>query len=845
MARTSDNRLLFTTGGKGGWDSAGWREIPGNVLTGYRPALRSLSGTGLGDKVLLAAVDPSGKLRTIQYQPSSGSFSTWSEPSNPAKLKFTHGPAIASDSTSYTIVANDASLGIQAMRQSSSGAQSYPWKQFAPSSFGGQFDLSAEFFHGVVRVFRMTYLNDTGFLEYSDLDQSSPASWRYVPGNSDARTAPSVALAGPDTLTLVSTQLTPEGEEPYYVNMGASGVWGNWHRVAKNQLDSSFPSVSSSNVSPNTHVYVIGMDGAVGVTAMKPAAGADSLTAAEGYSDSFVTVPGSVPSTYFRPTPSGPDWVASLPAGTGLNEGSWETQAGSAGVSAAPIGSGSSLLIARRRTDGRLYATLGDSTTTWPTFGWAPVPGKLGGSAAAPATTPYPPSAVRYANDVYVTVVGPDHKLYFQVYNLPSRTWKADWKEIVAGEAGGQGLFYSGPSMVVWNGTVHIVAAGADHSLIWKNPVIGASGDLVNRTEVIHLPGFNTTRAPGLAVFENRLVVVAQNHGNNLTHYYVRDSFGGSANWRVVPGTNFVLEDAPSLALSTASDGRAVLHMMFRSSSQDSVRYITASSLEIDSATFTTSAMRLLPAAKTSQEQVTTVSDGGLTKLFEVSSHDPQRPHALYELVYETEPANGYGMVWKDRYGLSYVPKSTTEVPLDGDGKPIPAPPGPGDPWVPPAPPPVNWFVFCLSGPAVPDGYLPAPDVDQSGALAQAQQFAKEQYGPSGWTLTPEIAPVAGKCQDQTFTFCASWWRIPPAPPLPNGAGGYWWQYASFQANTQAEAQQKALAYFTDPATHVDPAWDGYGPVPPDSLAPGLTAAQCQGGQGLSAEARAGTAGGR
>ncbi|WP_167604398.1 hypothetical protein [Micromonospora auratinigra] len=820
-----DGRLFYNTGGRSGdrmvFSSKGWREIPGGMTTDHRPAVALLHSDGAWnspEEKIVIAVTSGGKVMIDSYLPD-GTFGSWVEAPGTQPGFYGSGPSIAVDGapgqnySQMTVFARGSEGGIYYNRlilspstPTQPGTATWErWKAWGPTvddnrGYGGP---AAAYLNGRTKVVvgKKTAGQATSSLVWSDFTPDTAPNWQPVPGGMAYQDleGPSIGRAGQNVLSIAVKGTTPTlGDRVQAINLvettPGAPVFGKWvtGSMVATRLAPVSVSVAGSNAS-SLHMYVIGRDRTVGVTALVP--GSDGSTdgatlkiaTAEGYtSDIFSMVPDSDALPELRPAPDGADWTTTLPQESFLNPDPWQDRAlqGTDGVGVTRMGSSSdNMIIARKISDSRVYASIGHqsaSADSWQSFGWAPIPGKT--SSGMEVKTDFAPAAATYGNDIYVAVVAADKKMYTQRFHVESKMWDAVWSEAPAPGASGQ--FIGAPTLTVWHGALQAFGPGADSQVYWLQ---GTPLFSVGHWEP--LSGLTTKKAVGAVEFNHDLVVVARAEGgteDGKIKYRRLGSFDdGGTSWTDVSLTTRT-GHAPAVTVNSG-----VLHILVRDAASPTgeIRYRSA----IGNLGAWRQQWDLVPpgtGAATSDAPAVTRNGSNV-----VAVVTGNVLHDVWNFPMVTDPATG-ALAVTDLTGADLwrrVPYSQVlDVPLDSQGNPIPAPPAPGTPWVPPTQPVINWYVFCLTGPNIPDGYIPTLDENQTLGEAQAREFATEQYGPTGWTLTFVANPTTAGCTDQTreFKFCATKYQWPWEPD--------WLTYVvSVWAEQEAEALKAAKAQVT------------------------------------------------
>ncbi|MFI6132650.1 hypothetical protein [Micromonospora sp. NPDC051141] len=873
VARGTGGQLYYTTGAKGNWTGDGWKTVP-LITSNTRVGMLGMPS----GNVTLGAVRTNGVFVQTQFDVNTRVFGPVTSPGAQPKL-FTAGPGMAASADGsqeyWFAVSADGIIHYIDMKAPTAG-----WKQWSEPNTT-KTAISAVYFNGKFRVFINKFKPGAadptiGTVAYSDFTPGTPPTWQNVPGDMETREAPSAALARKDVLTVVVRGAVPKNDIVMHANWLADGTWGPW----LDPLPLAHPTwLTPFSVYVSTYryyewngsitnwlqMYVVGHDGSIGVRGLKPGEfflpepppglpeDPRFLQPAGMHSLWYEHIPHSDPSIMNGPPPPGSDWTASLPAEQFFNGNGDLWAKNMDGVGAARLGTtAQDIVVARRKDTGRLYVSIGrfnDSTpedANWSRFGWAEIPG--GG------TTPYAPSVAAFGDEVYVAVVSGNERMYYQVYNTVSKTWRSTWTEVP-----GNGLFSAGPTLAVWHGGLQAFGVGRAGDIYWLQGKSLSGVGNVWSDKWVGLGAVKTTMPVAALEFEHELVVAVRGGTDpNSDKIYLRTiaSYGSGTieDWWEPPGDGRT-DQPPALAkgkfglylLARHKDGKTLAYQSTRANAYDE----NPEGTQGPSGFFAPN-WRVVPPESSNATSgatgppVVVSQPAGMVALIDVFSLDSNTP-GLHSALFDSRaggaaPDNAPKLGIQQRPGGLYWKVVPYQVPADSGGLPIPPPPPPGAPWNPPAQPAVNWYVFCLAGPAVPDGYIPTLDVSQDAGLAQAQEFATDQYGLSGngsnWHLTFDANPAEGGCVE-----------APPPPPDPHPGPATWYFCAGHNllhvlmtvwatGSTQLEAYWNAYAY-------VESVWGPeYTPAPSQvwALVQGGCFGEGPGGPGVTA-VRSGLAG--
>jgi hypothetical protein len=779
LAETRDDRLFYTFGGvvdgQPSYASVGWTEVPGGITTPYRPAVLQVTAGGVSTIMIAVATDD-GRLM-VNHLRKDKTFIGWQElPHEAAGAPFfTGAPAIVTNGTPakpYTelvVVAPSINWGLHYQRLSTIDEEGWSsgWVRWGNGQMAG--GVAAAYFDGKFKVFTSKLvIGEPMRLYHADLIVGSDPVWQEVPGqlgSSDdglGELVASATMVTDSVLTLAAKGVTPAvGDQVQSINLvktPTGSTWGPW----KGYASAASPraplqiSVSTSNVG-TAHQYVIGRDGSVGVLALVPTSAGTSMVPAEGYLAKYVMVPFSdTTESQGRPDPAGTDWTTTVGADNYLNADPWADPAsqGTDGLATTKLGiSADNLTVARKLADSRLYVTFGSQPRGYHAFGWAAIPGTLPGGVEA--KTAFAPAATTLGNDVYVAMVATDQKMYYQIFNAKTKVWNAEWAQV------GPGLFSQGPTLTVWHGALQAFAPGLDQKIYWLQAYHHTNFPLAFNIPLSTGPTALKTNKPVAAVeFNNDLIVVARRSGTGAAGEvdgqlatWTIGSFGNVREWTPVPG-GLISPGRPAVA--TDGPNQSVLHVFARDA-QNLIKYQSLMSNlgQVYPGAWRAGWTEVPGNGRTEHAQAVTRNGASISVLVTGAG----TVNDVWENTVTTNPTTGLltGGPWYR------VPKSNQRtVPLNSGGEPIPDPDNPGPP---PAQPVVNWYVYCLSGPGVQDGYLPALDENQTRALAQATEYAIANYGPASgsWSLVlhPTVTPNGCQEPQNQYKWCAEKYEWP------------------------------------------------------------------------------------
>ncbi len=770
-----------------------WQAVPGDLITYNAPAIGRYNGPNGTTQWMVIAVDREGDLQRSVLTSGSWTWSAWSDLPVPeegtgvvpttevAPTLLMQSPGDASGPAGGLIVAV-APTGRIFHRSFSFGVGGWRtgWSDYLGPGIVTKDPVAAAYSTITHASYLVAREDGTSKVRYRTTSSLDPG-WRDVPGTFETEAAPAAVVTpapgGSEHLKVI-LRASVNSSLRYQVRDVLTPDSSAWAPQVRDLPGARPGQVSGGRFAPvatanagEVAVYQIGRDYTIGKLRVRHTAADPLLLEPSAGFTQWEQMPDSInvlPVAAYN----SPEWTAGLPEHTHLNPDPWTTQPGAYGrvATAHWLGTGKDLYVART-ADGRVVVTfghnqIGDVDATWPRYGWAEIPGNM--------RTPYAPSVVEFRRALYVGIVDDGGRLWTTRLTTdwigryawgftPTLTWIGDLSPQ---------RFAAGPTLITWNGNLHVVAPGVDNGIYLAQYEVSVGGWK-------RLTGQDTNRQVHATVAGDTLVLVTRGFLNYL--YYREWGPFSDSGWKPLPHSSpgYVIAHAPVGMITTLSGTDLHLHIVYPGTNGQLYQHGAHATITEKNGqklygpmAWNTTPVSVLPG----QTQLWTydgvsMSDGG-TGITVTAVGGTHRD--VHSGRYSSVGAGTPGEEKLSVHGaMQLVPLSDKQpVPVDAGGQPIPAPPPDGTPFDPQIQPPVAWFAFCLSGNAVPDGYLPIMATDQAAATSLANQFATESYGASGWQLTAVGNPVAGGCAEpptqQTWHFCAQDTLFPHAWIIPD-----------------------------------------------------------------------------